>query len=61
MKFRKELKRKIILIFKLMSKYKIDAPKFDKDSRELQNNIEKLDLELKENGFTLFYFFSMLK
>ena len=30
-----------------MSKYKIDAPKFDKDSRELQNNIEKLDLELK--------------
>jgi|LauGreDrversion4_2_1035121.scaffolds.fasta_scaffold1698000_1 hypothetical protein len=30
-----------------MSKYKIDAPKFDKDKRDLQNNIEKLETELK--------------
>ena len=40
-----------------MSKYKIDAPKFEKDKRELHNNIEKLDLELKNillapNDFT---------
>lgn len=30
-----------------MSKFKIDAPKFEKDKRELLLNIEKLDNELK--------------